>query len=112
MLSTWEDGLCGDLQGRRQPVMFNISLGKKWDKVEKLSNLSGGEEGSNLTQSYECQSNLCVAVASSLIILSMCKTFLTLLHCGRVDPFVSVDEPSVDVSATFSNILHPISLLT
>ena len=45
MLSTWEDGLCGDLQGRRQPVMFNISLGKKWDKVEKLSNLGGGEGG-------------------------------------------------------------------
>ena len=45
MLSTWEDGLCGDLQGRRQPVMFNISLGKKWDKVGKLSNLGGGEGG-------------------------------------------------------------------
>ena len=25
--------------------MFNISLGKKWDKVEKLSNLGGGEGG-------------------------------------------------------------------
>ena len=45
MLSTWENGLCGDLQGRRQPVMFNISLGKKWDKVGKLSNLGGGEGG-------------------------------------------------------------------
>ena len=111
MLSTWENGLCGDLQGRRQPVMFNISLGKKWDKVGKLSNLGGGE-GGGLSQSYEYQTNLCVAVASLLIILSMCKIWLTLLHCGRVDPFVSVDEPSVDVSATFSNILHPISLLT
>ena len=45
MLSTWEDGLCGDLQGRRQPVMFNISLGKKGDEVGKLSNLGGGEGG-------------------------------------------------------------------
>ena len=86
-----------------------VKNGIKW---KNCPTWVGERGGSNLTQSYECQSNLCVAVASSLIILSMCKTFLTLLHCGRVDPFVSVDEPSVDVLATFSNIVHPISLLT